>query len=139
MSEPVTCIQKPALTAHTPGPWRSTEEYGAAPGMPLHFCHCLIRNDNDDWIASTWADNPNALADAALIAQAPALLAQAPALLAHAEKSLNWLIGERDCHYDGCSTSDGHVLDKNDRHILASYDRDIDELRALIAACKGAA
>lgn len=133
MSEPVTCIKKPEPTAHTPGPWRSTEEYGAAPGKPLHFCHCLIRNDNDDWIASTWADNPNALADAALIAQAPALLA-------HAEKSLNWLIGERDCHYEGCANpGSGYVHDADDRAVLDSLDRDIDELRALIQACKGAA
>ena len=66
-----------------------------------------------------------------------ALIAQAPALLAHAEKSLRWLIGERDCHYEGCSTPDGDVPEQDDREILASYDRDIDELRKLIALAKG--
>ena len=68
-----------------------------------------------------------------------ALQAHAEQLLAAAEKNLRWLIGERDCIYEGASTPDGDVPDENDREMLASYDRDIDALRALIAAAKGEA
>ena len=66
-----------------------------------------------------------------------ALQAHAEQLLAQAEKSLQWMIGELHCYYEGASTPDGDVPDENDRQVLASYDRDIDELQALIAAAKG--
>lgn len=59
------------------------------------------------------------------------------ALLAAADKSLRWLIAERDCHYEGASTSDGFVPDLDDQQVLAAYDRDIDELQALIVSCRG--
>ncbi|MCB1789422.1 MAG: hypothetical protein KDJ24_03925 [Gammaproteobacteria bacterium] len=66
-----------------------------------------------------------------------ALQAHAEQLLAQAEKSLSWLIGERDCIYEGASTPCGDVPDEGDRQALACYDRDIEQLQALIAAAKG--
>lgn len=68
-----------------------------------------------------------------------ALQAHAEQLLAAAEKNLRWLIGERDCFYEGASTPAGDVPDDDDRQVLASYDHDIAELQALIAAAKGQA
>ena len=68
-----------------------------------------------------------------------ALQAHAEQLLEQAEKSLRWMIDERHCFSEGVSTADGVVLDKEDREMIASYDRDIAELTALIAAAKGEA
>ena len=122
MSEPVTCIKKPEPAAHTPGPWQAVP-YG------IGF---NIKASGNGLATVAGYDQHKTAANARLIAQAPALLA-------HAEKSLCWLIGERDCYYEGCSVRDsGEVVDENDREILASLDRDIDELRALISAAKGA-
>lgn len=55
------------------------------------------------------------------------------------EESLRWLIGERDCFYEGCAIEDeGDVLIRDeDRQVLDTYDKDIDELRTLIAAATG--
>ena len=134
MSEPVTCIQKPEPATHTPGPWRTESSYGRKTyDSPLMYCGEWIRAGNE-FVASTWSTG-----DEATQRLNASLIVQAPALLAHAEKSLCWLIGERDCYYEGCSVRDsGEVVDENDREILASLDRDIDELRALISAAKGA-
>ena len=134
MSEPVTCIKKPEPAAHTPGPWRTETAWGRkSPDLPREYCGEYVVAGHKI-IASTWPTNADATqhADACLIAQAPALLA-------HAEKSLMWLIAERDCHYECCSDPQGMVYDIEDQMTLEHYDRDIDELRALIAAAKGAA
>lgn len=62
------------------------------------------------------------------------LIAHAPALLEHAQKSLQWMLGERECYLEGCSHADGEIPEAHDRDTLASLDRDIDELTALITA-----
>lgn len=122
MSEPVTCIKKPEPAAHTPGPWQAVP-YG------IGF---NIKASGNGLATVAGYDQHQTAANARLIAQAPALLA-------HAEKSLMWLIAERDCHYECCSDPQGMVYDIEDQMTLEHYDRDIDELRALIAAAKGAA
>lgn len=67
-----------------------------------------------------------------------ALVAAAPQLLQAAKKSLNWLIAERDCYYEGCSTPEGEVPEFDDLEVLASFDRDIADLEALIRKATGA-
>lgn len=134
MSEPVTCIQKPEPATHTPGPWRTESSYGRRTyDSPLMYCGEWIRAGNE-FVASTWSTG-----DEATQRLNASLIVQAPALLAHAEKSLMWLIAERDCHYECCSDPQGMVYDIEDQMTLEHYDRDIDELRALIAAANGAA
>lgn len=135
MSEPVTCIQKPEPATHTPGPWRTESSYGRKTyDSPLMYCGEWIRAGNE-FVASTWSTG-----DEATQRLNASLIAHAPALLAHAEKSLNWLVGERDCFYEGCANpGSGYVHGADDRAVLDSLDRDIDELRALIKACKGEA
>ena len=44
------------------------------------------------------------------------------------------LIGERDALYDGCTDTDGVVLDTNDRDALAELDQLIDDNQAVIKA-----
>lgn len=118
--------------AHTPGIWRTETSWGRkSQDDPLEYCGELIRADREI-IASTWTAHDRATSEANA-----KLIAQAPALLSAVEKSLRWLISERDCLYEGASTWDGEVPDEDDRQILESYDRDIESLRALIASAKG--
>lgn len=134
MSEPAICITKPEPAAHTPGPWE------ARCNSSNYWEIWDSRHQIADTCASLWYDGADEEANYSLSEANARLIAHAPALLAHAEKSLNWLVGERDCFYEGCANpGSGYVHGADDRAVLDSLDRDIDELRALIKACKGEA
>lgn len=61
------------------------------------------------------------------------------ALLLAIERVRVMLIAERDCFYDGCTNQGGEYSDDEDRMAVDQYDRDIDELDALIKAARGVA
>jgi hypothetical protein len=118
-------IDNSPTNPHSPGPWRWTHQ-------PATRLRSVLGRPIID-IATASSGTPTMIARSA----DAALIAQAPALLAAAEKSLGWLIGERDCLYDGASDNEGNVKHPEDQEALDAIDHDIDELRALIAACKG--
>ena len=107
----------------TPGPWRVTE------------------------IGSVWAGGDRLVAipyplctdDRATMLANARLIAAAPDLLAFARRSLPMLIAERDCLYDGVTNAEGEYSDDEDRMAVEQIDREIDELRALIARAEGTA
>lgn len=125
MSEPVTCIRKPEpITEPTPGPWWVSE------------------------IGSVWSPHnglvavvyPCAVSYRAEMLANARLIAAAPDLLAFARRTLPMLIAERASVYEGCSVpATGEVPDEDDREVIAMIDREIDELRALIARAEGTA
>jgi hypothetical protein len=67
------------------------------------------------------------------------LIAAAPDLLAFARRSLPMLIAERDCLYDGVTNAEGEYSDDEDRMAVEQIDREINDLRALIARAEGTA
>jgi hypothetical protein len=116
----------PGAIAHTPGPWKWNPK---APSNRLE--------SDDGTIVAGVAMSSDGHPRIICRKGNAALIAQAPALLQAAEKSLRWLRGERDCVYDGASDNEGNVPHQEDRDTLDAIDRDIDELKAVIAACKG--
>lgn len=124
----LAALQELNTVRHTPAPWRCEAQHG--PGQK--FLYFLIRTESNDWIASTWAGQSEAEHRAN-----GALIAAAPDLLAACKKSLRWMMGERECHYDAVTTSEGEYTDEEDRMAIEQYDRDIDELQALIDRAEG--
>lgn len=46
-------------------------------------------------------------------------------------------LAERDCFYDGCTTTDGEIPDPSDAQSLADIDAKLDRAKAAIAAASG--
>lgn len=60
-----------------------------------------------------------------------------PLLVATAERRLRDLEVDRDLFHDGVVALHGTTLGEEDQMALDHYDRELSELRALIAAAKG--
>ncbi len=64
----------------------------------------------------------------------------APELLERLEVMQSYLIGDRDCFYEGCAVgNEGQITDADDQHVLDSMDKDIELNAAIIKKAKGIA
>ena len=65
-------------------------------------------------------------------------MSEATELLEVTETLLKWIIGERQCVYDGCiTTDDGEPIASGDVQELADYDEVIRKAQAVINKVKG--
>jgi hypothetical protein len=112
---------------HTPGPWRPTD---------VGSVRSVAPDDVGGLVAVVY---PLVVDDRATMAANARLIAAAPDLLAFARRSLPMLIAERDCLYDGCTNAEGEYSDDEDRMAVEQIDREINDLRALIARAEGTA
>jgi hypothetical protein len=115
------------IAEHTPVPWRPTD---------VGSVRSVAPDDVGGLVAVVY---PLVVDDRATMAANARLIAAAPDLLAFARRSLPMLIAERDCLYDGCTNAEGEYRDDEDRMAVEQTDREINDLRALIARAEGTA